>query len=57
MRKVNIRRMYHNCNLCEARQPKKKTLKNGKYLSTFGAQKNSTPSFHIYGGFHHEYNE
>ena len=33
MRKLNIRRMYHNCNLCEARQPKKKkTFKNGKYL-------------------------
>ena len=24
MRKVNISRMYHNCNLCETRQPKKK---------------------------------
>ena len=37
MRKVNIRRMYHNCNLCETRQPKKKTPKKGKYLSTLGA--------------------
>ena len=29
----------------------------GKFLDTFGVQRNDALSFHIHGRFHHEFNE